>query len=252
MKKSIETSYRVCIVISGIALQLIASSGCTTRGGVNQEAINAKKTMTPSNQITEAELTPLIKTYSEDVGSNGETACRKLQSYPREALIQSLLAMRNKLGADDPKQYWIAFVLCNLGYEYQDNVQRLTSPLRNRSSAAYENADSAATMLGRLVSKGDKALLRILFESAPTADASLAEALSDVFAGEVQTNPKEFLIELEKQPKQTRLRVYELIKSGPLAAADLKKLKANLIDLSKTAAPIANIAKEMLSSSIFQ
>lgn len=144
MKELIETSYRVCIVIS---------------------CINAQKNMTPSNQITEAELTPLIKTYAEDVGSNGEAAWRKLQSYPREALIQSLLAMRNKLRADDPKQYWIAFVLCNLGYEYQDNVQRLTST-RNRSSAAYENADSAATMLGRLVSKGDKALLRILFDSA--------------------------------------------------------------------------------------
>jgi hypothetical protein len=197
------------------------------------------------------ELTKLIKTFSEDVGENGQAAWQKLQSYPREDLINSLSNLRNDLPKDSPMQYSIAFVLCNLNYEYQSNVQVIVSAFTKIPHNQNYDADSAGSMVGRLIHRGDKELLRALFAAVPWSDAALAEGFSDTFSEELRTDPKEFLNQLKDEPKDTRSKVYALIDSGSLTAQDVEKLRGQLKSLSRTA-PISQVARELLVSRVFK
>jgi hypothetical protein len=242
--------FRSCIVLGCIAMQVVGASACVTREKPNRQAINAQKNMpSQSTTISDSELTALIKTFSEDMGPEGQAAWRKLQSYPREDLIKSVLALRASLGKDDPRRYSIAFVLCNFDYEYSANVKQVVSALT--SNGAHYYADSAATMLGRLVHRGDKDLLKVLFDAAPASDASLAEALSDAFSDELRSNPNEFLTQLKAEPKPIRLKVYKLIESGSLTAKDIESLRVRFQSLSPSA-PTSRVARELLASSIFK
>lgn len=250
MTRSIQRSFRSCIVLAYITMQVVGASACATRGKPNQQAVNAQQNMTSrSTKISDPELTALIKTFSEDIGPDGKAAWQKLQSYPREDLIKSVLALRDSLGKDDPRRYSIAFVLCNLDYENQANVEQVVAALKPAGANYY--ADSAATMLGRLVHRGDKGLLKVLFDAVSSSDASLGEALSDVFSDELRSNPKEFLTQLKDEPKPIRLKVYKLIESGSLTAKDIENLRVNLQSLSPSL-PISKVAREMLASSIFK
>lgn len=197
------------------------------------------------------ELTRLIKTFSEDVGENGQTAWQRLQSYPREDLVNSLLKLRNDLPKDSPTQYSIAFVLCNLNYEYQRNVHVIVSALTKVPHEQNYDADSAESMLGRLIHRGDKELLRVLFRAVPWSDGALAEGLSDTFSEELRSDPKEFLTRLKNETKDTRSKTYSLIASGSLTAKDLRTLRGQLASLPRTA-PIFQVAKELLASDVFK
>src|SRR5437588_1230845 len=129
----------------------------------------------PRTQGMDPELTRLIKTFSEDVGENGQAAWQKLQSYPRKDLIDSLLGMRENLPKDSPMQLSVAFVLCNLNYEYQTNVQSIVSALTNVSAqpellCRYRRGDAWSVDTSRRQS-----LLRVLFGAVPWSDAALSE-----------------------------------------------------------------------------
>ena len=205
----------------------------------------------PRTEGMDPELTRLIKTFSEDVGENGQAAWQKLQSYPRKDLIDSLLGMRENLPKDSPMQLSVAFVLCNLNYEYQTNVQIIVSALTKVPHNQNPHADIAGAMLGRLTHRGDKDLLRVLFAAVPWSDAALGEGLSDTFSEELRSDPKEFLIKLRDEPKQTRSRVYKLIDSGPLTAVDIKNIRSQLASVPRID-PISQVARELLASPVFK
>src|SRR5207253_10459443 len=103
---------------------------------------------------------------------------------------------------DSRMQLSVAFVLCNLNYEYQTNVQIVVYALTKVPHNQNPHADIAGAMLGRLIHRGDKSLLRVLFGAAPWSDAALSEELSDTFSEELRSDPKEFLIKLRDEPKQ--------------------------------------------------
>ena len=205
----------------------------------------------PTTKTMDPELTKLIKTFSEDVGENGQAAWQKLQSYPRKDLIDSLLGMRENLPKDSPMQLSVAFVLCNLNYEYQPNVQIIVSALTKVPHNQNPHADIAGAMLGRLTHRGDKDLLRVLFAAVPWSDAALSEGLSDTFAEELRSDFKEFLLKLKDEPKETRSKVYRLIDSGSLTAEDIRKLRGQLVSLSGRA-PLSQVARELLASPVFK
>jgi hypothetical protein len=203
-----------------------------------------------NKKLDTTQVAALIKTFSEDVGEQGQEAWRKLQLYPRDRLIESLLDLRNSLPKDDVRQYSVTFTLAYIDYQYKENVSVLTSVL-SQQSKQHEYADTVVVMLGRLVERGDKSLLGVLFSNAPSADAALGEALSDVFARQVSADPKGFLDQLKDQPIGTRSRVYKLIKSGPMTEKDLNELRTRLMNLSHDQS-VSQIAREMLASLAFK
>src|SRR5947208_16421594 len=110
-------------VAACILLPLLFSSSCTGSES-NRALVSGQKNMaSPKMKTIDPELTRLIKTFSEDVGENGQAAWRELQSRPRKDLINSLSDMQANLPKDSPMLYSIAFVLCNLDHEYRTNVQ---------------------------------------------------------------------------------------------------------------------------------
>jgi hypothetical protein len=226
-----------------------ACTGCETQ----QSSTSARK-VSPSpspngmNQSREAisDVPTLMKTFTEDVGPNGDDAWRKLQAYPRDKLIDSLLSLQKSVPEDDCRHYSIVFTLVSLNYHYEDNIKVLAHSLTPKPN---ECADDVARMLARLIRAGDKNLLTVLFSSAPASDAALGEALEDIFAQEVRAEPKEFLTQLGKQPKDTRLKVYKMTANGGLTEGDVNELRKQLTALSHDPA-VSRLATEMLSSSV--
>jgi hypothetical protein len=203
-----------------------------------------------SSNKSEKSLSELIKTFSEDVGQNGEQAWRRLKSYGRRPLIKSLLNLRRSLPRHDPRYYSIAFVLCNLDYEYPINVKVLVSAMSDGTPPVNDNADSAASMLGRLIKRGDKRLLRFVFAAIPNADAALGEALADVISSELQADLKTFLIQLKTQPRTIRLKVYDSMSDASLTPLEVQKLKVQLEVLSHRRAT-SLVARELSAFGAF-
>ena len=207
-------------------------------------------TSSPNTVIRDSEarveLLALVKHFAE--GEKADDEWRILQSYPREQLIESLLSLQKSVPEDDLLHYSIAFTFASLNYQYADNVKVLTHSLSPKPNGY---ADDVATMLARLIRAGDKNLMPVLFSSAPASDAALAEALEDIFAQEVRAEPKEFLTQLGKQPKSTRLKVYEMTANGGLTESDINELRKQLTALSHDPA-LSRVATEMLSSSVLK
>jgi hypothetical protein len=216
-----------------------------------QNELEAQYSMPQTKKMPDAELMALVKTFSEDVGPDGEAAWQKLQAYPRNELINHVIARRDTLPSDDHTRYQFAFLLCNLGYKYHFNVKQIESALVSQSGRPSNDADTAAIMLGRLLRRGHKELLNVLFSAAPSSDGSLSEALSDVLFDQLRNNTSNFLIELRDEPRAIRFRVYQLVNDGPVSRKDLQHLKAKLQLLSRSSG-IAEVAKEALASPIFK
>jgi hypothetical protein len=226
------------------------SSACTARNVQTPLVPPAQKNMNQNGAPIDQDLRRLVKTFAEDVGPNGQAAWTKLQSYPRTELTNSLLGLQSSATKDDPQRYAISFTLANLDYEYQNNVKVLTSALTARPKP-NEYADTATVMLGRLIKRGDKNLLKVLFSVARLADASLGEALSDTFASELRTDPKGFLTQLNGESTETRSTVYRLLESGPLTSAEIKDLSTQLKSLTRDRS-VSRTATEMLASPFFR
>ncbi|HZE69372.1 MAG TPA: hypothetical protein VE135_07630 [Pyrinomonadaceae bacterium] len=186
MKKAALSTVLIVFFFTGAAF-LTAESDLSAFQG------NGVKQMT---NIADNELMALVKTFSEDLGENGQEAWRKLGSYPRSDLIHTLLRVRKMRNTAPSIQSSIAFVLCNMDYEYQKNVQIIVSGLPT-GLKDQNYADQSAVLLGRLIDRGDTNLLRILFNAVPWSDASLATALGDVFSRQLRDRAEMFLTQLK-------------------------------------------------------
>lgn len=254
MKNQIGELCRWLIIISVITTGAVISN-CTgheknhpenqSRSLPDRSSTSSPNTVAPDNR-SQAELLALVKRFAE--GEQADDEWRKLQSYPREPLIESLLSLQKSVPEDDLLHYSIAYALASLNYQYADNVKVLTRSLTPKPN---ESADDVAMMLARLIRAGDKNLLPVLFSSAPASDAALAEALQDIFAQQVQAEPKEFLTQLVKQPKDTRLKVYQMTANSGLSERDVNELRKQLTALSHDPA-VSHVATEILSSLIFK
>jgi len=225
-------------------------SACAAPEVQNASRSQAQNNMSPAGIPTDQELRALVKTFAEDVGPDGRAPWLKLQPYPRPELIRSLQRLQTRVSEHDLQRYETAFTLANLDEEYQKNVSILTSAL-TAGPKPDENADTVTVMLGRLIERGDTALLKVLFASVSSADGDLAEALSDVFAVDLRANPKAFLAQLNNESSATRTNVYRHIKEGSLAMDEIKTLKGQLISLSHDKS-VSRTANEMLASPLFR
>jgi len=188
-----------------------------------------------------------IETFTVDVGPEGEKAWARLRSIPRDELIGRLLTTRSGLPADDSMQPRIAFVLCNLDYEYPSNVSIVASALSQKTKYRDFGADDAAGLIAKLIDRGDKTLLPILLRSADWADGALAETLAGVFSDELRRYPQKFLLELKAESARVRRKVFKLIQDGSLNNEDINRLRQMSLALPSRS-PIFHIAHELLNS----
>jgi hypothetical protein len=189
-----------------------------------------------------------VKTFTADVGQDGEKAWARLQSIPRDKLIRRLIAMRSAIPADDSMQPRIAFVLGILDYEYRSNARIVASSLSRE--ARYRNfyGDDAAALIVRLIDRGDKTLLPILLGSADWADGALAEQLNDTITDRLVRDTDTLLEALRVQPRKTRAKIYRLIRGdAAFSAEDKERVRKRLRGINTKANSYPN-AQELLAS----
>jgi len=167
--------------------------GCKSNQGAQPNQPSATKSKALSS-VSDTELTEQIEVFSTDVGELGATAWSQLQAYPRAELIDRLTQMRDNSSPDDIVRTNIAFVFCNLDQDYAANRDAIVAAF-NQSP---DTADLYEVLLDRLIQRGDKDLLQVLFEMATRSDGALSEGLAATFAEQTKTSTEAFLGQLAK------------------------------------------------------
>jgi len=233
------------ISISVLSLLIVFFSSCEG-AAVKQRPDNSSRT------LNDDVLVKLIKTFSEDGGEEGQKAFDRLRSVPRIELISDLSRLRNSLPANDPLQPQIAFVFCYLDEDYKSNADLVASALSKDPKYQKFYGDQAASLVARLVKRGDKSLLLPLFSAVPWADGALAAELGASFADELKNNTQAFVEMLTAQQREVRLKVYELIDStDSLTSEETKLIEATLRKINPQSKSY-QVAHEILTSAVIK
>ena len=200
----IRVACSLLIIISGGLL-----IGCQSASP--SQNVNSQNRSTPkSEELDEAEITKLVVTFSGDEDEESAEAWKKLSSYPPQQLAGKLLQISRSLPEDDRHRVLIAFILCNLNYDYQTNSEIVSSSLSEKSR--YKHFDDwAAALIFRLIEKGDKDLLPLLFASTKWSDGAFSTSLSGYLTKSFTKDPHFFLRKLGEQLKIIRYLTYSLV-----------------------------------------
>jgi hypothetical protein len=163
--------YLGCVLISILACSVV---GCRSTGNVSQQR--------SIDQSTEADsdLLEVVKQFCGDE-SKAPDAWQKLSSYPPPELSQRLFRIFRSLPENDHRRVLIAFVLCNLNYDYETNREIVRSSLSKPPAYEHFYADWPAALINRLIERGDIDLISQLFASANWADGAASTDLSGYF-----------------------------------------------------------------------
>ena len=225
------------VLITSIAITILV--GC--RASSNEPA-NRQGAATNNRELSatsDAELVDKVEIFATDVGDQGEAAWKQLEAYPRQELIHRLMLIRDDPSQDDFIKTNIAFLLCHLDQDYQGNREIIVAAF-NQSP---DTAELYEAQLDRLIKRGDKGLLQVLFAIVPESDGALSEGLGDTFASEITTDTEEFLSQLRTQPRTLRLQVSEFI-SESSSDQDKNEIMALLRAIPETS-QLAGLAKEI-------
>ena len=188
------------------------------------------------------DLRRYVQEFANDEGPIGNDAWNKLNSQPKQQLIDTLLGIRRETPPEDPLFIDASFVLCNLDYEYEANKDVIVLAFRRTGKEAL----GEERMIDRLIRRGDVKLLSVLFSAVKYSDGALSEGLSDTFATQLREHPVEFLRQLSIQPASERLQVYEIM-GAALSSNDLCKVDEALRSYPKSS-EIKSVAQEMLAA----
>jgi hypothetical protein len=219
-------------------------TGCSPAASLSQAS--------NSNQVRETEkaattmdkpLIDQVRKFARDEGAGGKEAWKELNAHPRQELIGSLTSIQKATPEGDTLGVDIAFVLCHLDHEYQANRQLIVSAFTKSNRHALDEE----RLLSRLVGRGDKELLPVLFSAVEWSDGALSEGLSDTFAEQIRSDPEKFLLKLKAERPEIRQKVYGLLDETVMSEEEMKKVKEYLASVPKDAA-IAPVATEMLKA----
>jgi hypothetical protein len=213
--------------------------GCKSNHGAQPNQPSSATKNKALTAVSDTELAQQIEVFSTDLGDLGAAAWSQLQSYPRAELIDRLTQMRDNSSPDDIVRPNIAFVFCNLDQDYGPNRDAIVAAF-NQSP---DTADLYEVLLDRLIQRGDKDLLQVLFEMATRSDGALSEGLAATFSEQTKTNTEAFLVQLSKQPRSIRSQIGEFVNSAT-SDEDKGSIKTFLKSIPATS-PLFNLAKEL-------
>ena len=227
---------RISVLILFVA---VVSSGCRSTPPANQQ--NGKPAPKALSAMSDEELLELVETFSTDVGEPGEDAWKQLQSYSRQELIDRVTKIGDEPDQDDFVRTNIAFLMCNLDQDYESNREIIVSAF-NQSP---DTAELYEAQIDRLIRRGDKGLLQVLFEITPQSDGALSDGLAETFAFQIKTDTEGFLAQLRNQPRSTRSQISNFVNSA-ISDQDKSAVRSFLRSIPETS-QLANLAKEVES-----
>ena len=190
----------------------------------------------------------LIKLIDDSVGGDFRAltaASERLASYPKQDLIERILRIRQGFSELDRRQISLAFVLCELDWEYESNKHLIVSDFAKEPHQQNLNADWEAWLINRLIRRGDKGLLPVLFNATKWSDGALSTDLSGMMVEHVKDEASTFVAALATVDEKTRQRVYSFINVRDLNYNDLAKIKKTLSSYSSDSANNV-VARELL------
>ncbi len=220
-----------------ILIFAIVIIGCRSNPPAKQQ--NGKPVAKALSAMSDEELLEVVETFSTDVGEPGEDAWEQLRSYPRQELIDRVSKIGEEPDQDDFVRTNIAFLMCNLDQDYQSNRDIIVSAF-NQSP---DTAELYEAQLDRLIRRGDKGLLQVLFEITPQSDGALSDGLAETFAFQIKTDTDGFLSQLRTQPRSTRSQISDFVNSA-ISDEDKSAVRSYLRSIPETS-QLANLAKEV-------
>src|SRR5215510_128814 len=228
--------FRTSVVILVFAIVII---GCRSNPPSNQQ--NGKPAPKALSAMSDEELLEVVETFSTDVGEPGEDAWKQLQSYSRQELIDRVSKIGDEPDQDDFVRTNIAFLMCNLDQDYGSNREIIVSAF-NQSP---DTAELYEAQIDRLIRRGDKGLLQVLFVITPQSDGALSDGLAETFAFQIKTDTEGFLAQLRSQPRSTRSQVSDFVNSA-ISDQDKSAVRSFLRSIPETS-QLASLAKEVES-----
>lgn len=232
-----ERMNRISVSFLGLVLT-ITLIGCGTPTETGQAPGSSEKMGAPPD-VADHELINELSNFARDQGELGKAAWQRLTSYPRQKLVDLVLHLGHEGKEDEVLVVNIAFLLCNIDYEYEANRDAL---VRFFSKGRAE-ADYSEQLLARLIRRGDMTLLTVLFSASDWSDGGLSESLADTFAQQLRQDTRHFLFRIKGEPQNRRWRVFALLHSA-LPPADVKKIQKDISSIPNSA-PIAKVANEL-------
>jgi hypothetical protein len=230
------------LLVIFVFVSLCVVLSCSRRATNNEVAQAAT---TQQTGLTDEALMALVKKFAS--GSENEPAVfQELARYPQTEIVERLRRLQGAAPVDSFDKVAIAFLLCNLNHEVEANKTVIVTALAQEPHARNLYADWDSDLIARLIKKGHKDLLPVLFSAAAWADGAMSEALSGFFADQVHAAPQEFVLQLSKQPAAIRKSVYADLRYAGLTTADLNDFKkyANSI----TDPNLKAVAREILAA----
>jgi hypothetical protein len=148
-------------------------------------------------------------------------------------IIERLPKLQETSHKDPINGVSIAFLLCNLDYDVENNkravVEAFINDLHSRPRPLVE---WEACLLDRLMKKGHKDLLPIIFDAVEYSDGALSDSLSYFLLQQLRDEPQDFLVRLDRQSKSVRQRVYSFLPYAEILPEELNKTVRYLTSIS--------------------
>lgn len=228
------------------SLTLSSFLGCAVHVTQGLEpSARQREDVTSPMQVSDDQLMSLVSRIVAGADESSE-AWKTLNTTPREELISRLQKIRNAIPKNDHRRVSVAFVLCLLASDYENNKSAIVRDLLKEPHNKNPYKDWEAELVHRLIVRGDSHLLPTLFETTAWADGAMAASLSGYLTYHMRNRPEQFLFELKPQREEIRQDVYKrLMQDELLTKEDLASMKRYLESVPKTS-PTSDVAHEML------
>ena len=196
-------------------------------------ATRAKFSTAASKQgLTDKNLLALVTKFAVGI-ENEEAVLQELGRHPRFEIIERLTKLQEASHKEPIDGVLIAFLLCNLDYDVENNKRAVVAAfVKDLHSRPRPHVEFEACLLARLMKKGHKDLLPVLFDAVEYSDGALSQSLSYFFLEQLRDEPQDFLVQLNRQSKSVKRVVYSFLAYASISPEELNKTVRYLNSIS--------------------
>ena len=180
------------------------------------------------NQMTDQELLKQIEAFASSDPITSSNAWKILKNLDQRLLIEDLKRLSSATSQDDFHRVMISFLFCYLDYEYQINRPIVLSGIQKGAPFKRPFGDWGASLVRRLMVKGDMNLLADLLKASKWSDGAMSAELSYAYSEALIKDPSIFLSELQNEGATVRKRIFRLLADNTLSAEDMMKVRSFL------------------------
>jgi hypothetical protein len=178
--------------------------------------------------MTDQYLLEQVEAFAASDTVASSNAWKILQNRDRQLLIEDLKRLSSETSQNDFHRVMISFLFCNLDYEYQVNRGVVLSGIREGAPFKRPYGDWGASLVRRLMVRGDPKLIAELFEASKWSDGAMSAELSYAYSDALVSDPGLSLRELQNKDEEIREIVLGLLFDNTLSAEDMTKVKSYL------------------------